>query len=112
MVSVAIVNWIISMFVIGSIPFFLMGINKELTEKSVYSKSKTQLSKVFIIGLIGFISLFLGSLLCIYKPVGNIVDMYDLQYRLPFVGGVGSFVLFLFIAFIFSFIITSSSDSE
>lgn len=113
LVTEAIINYIIAMFIVGSIPFFLTGTNKDFNKKSIYSKSKTQLIKIGIIGLLGFISLLLGGLLTFFSTaVNNLVDLYDSQYKLPFVGGIGSLILFLIFAFIFNAIITSSSKGK
>jgi len=112
MTSEQIINMIISIFIIGCVPFFLMGINKDMNKNSEFSKSKTQLLKLLSMGLIGFISVFIGGLLITYKPLYNIVHSYDLQFKIPFIGGIGSLVYFLCLAFIFTFIIAVTGDSS
>jgi len=75
MTSEQIINMIISIFIIGCVPFFLMGINKDMNKNSEFSKSKTQLLKLLSMGLIGFISVFNSTILCI-------VTIYNLKYLL------------------------------
>ena len=109
---IIIINLIVTVFIIGSIPFFLIGTNKEFNKNnSSLSNLKLILAKTTFIVASGLIALIVGALMMFFIPsLDSIINLYDSQMRLPFIGGVGSLIFFTLLTFAFNFYTSLSND--